>query len=338
MKPASHYTRKNTRKIVYFTDAGALVGPTDDLLSQIRPNDLVIVNDSATAPSMLNIADASGRKLELRFIKGLASYRVIAFEGDSWKTPTERRQPAVIKDNENLMLGQGTFRINHLGAGGYSLTPSKTSLSLMNYLYKKGSMIQYSYMEDKLPVWANQTIFASRPWSSEAPSAAFAITWRLVFGIIAKGAQIVAISHGAGLSSVGNDIADHDLPLPEISQVGRDTLEKIEATKRSGGRVIAIGTSVVRAVEAAWIRYLAKGHDNQPFLNSLIISGATALKVFDGILSGLHDNGESHFKLLSSFSSPDNIQILLKKAEDTECLTHEFGDFMLLFSVQKNTA
>lgn len=341
MKPATTYIRGDSRKLVFYAGDDVHVGPVRDLLNQIRPNDLIVVNDSATAPSMLQVKDEKNRQLEIRLVKGLRDYQAIVFENGSWKAPTEERQKIEHVDRLNLNIGDENHNLRALKSGGFTLTANNAKpvrSNLLEYALRNGSMVQYSYMETEVPVWANQTIFASRPWSSEAPSAAFSLNWQLVFAIIAKGASFVAISHGAGLSSIGNETDDLRLPLPEVSHVSLQTLAKIEQTKRSGGRIIAIGTSVVRAVEAAWTRLQEKKHDEHPFLNSLTISDSRQINVFDGILSGLHDSGESHFKLLSSFSSSENIQKMLKKAHDAGCLTHEFGDFMLLFSVQKDSA
>ena len=334
MKIATSYTRGDSRKIAYLEQGLPQVGKIGDLVQSFRLNDLIIVNDSATAPMSVAATDRHGRRLELRLLKadaGSNAFLAIAFEGGSWKIPTELRKHA---DPEtfggSLIVGSQEFKVHPMNGFTCRLTASNRQQDFLRHLYGTGKMIQYSYMEHETPLWALQTIFASRPWSSEAPSSAFAFNWDMIFALIGKGVRFTNITHAAGLSSVGNIEQDRMLPLPEVSQVRSETLQLINETREKGGRVIAVGTSVVRAVEAAVRLHQKALHTDLPFENSLRISSAYLIESFDGILTGLHQEGESHFELLNAFTSARKIEEMLEEAGRLDCLTHEFGDFMLL--------
>jgi len=334
VKIASSYIRKSFKKIAYFQEGNPQVGNINDIVRCFKSGDLIIVNDSATAPMSLEARDRFNNSLELRLLRTNElsnSFLAVAFVGGSWKVPTENRKiidPMHL--GERLHIGEQVFSVRKFGPTTFKLCAVDGPEFMSTEIYRAGRMIQYSYMDDEVPLWASQSIFASRPWSSEAPSAAFAFSWNLIFQLIANGVNFASITHGAGLSSIGHVEIDEILPLTEVSMVTSETLSLIEQTRMSGGRVIGIGTSVVRAVEAAKQLNIKGMLTNQPFENSLRISSKHRIDQFDGILTGLHQEGESHFELLNAFASSHKIEALLAEASLSGCLTHEFGDFMLL--------
>jgi S-adenosylmethionine:tRNA ribosyltransferase-isomerase len=331
MKFATNYLRGDSKKVTYFDDGKPKTGRTDDLLNCFRPGDLIVVNDSATVPMSVMATDFSGRQLELRLLKAgsdSTTFRAIAYEGESWRVPTEKRKIVHPEScGTSLFVGTNEFKIERFDGVVFQLIAADKKKSVLKTLYQTGRMIQYSYMERETPVWAAQTIFSSRPWSSESPSASFVFNWNLIFALVSKGVRFARVTHGAGFSSIGDFKLDSVLPLPEISFVPQETLRLISETRERGSRVIAIGTSVVRAVEAAALFRLTPNH---PFENSLHISPEHPIGLFDGIVTGLHQKGESHFELLTAFVSAREIEELMQKADNSGCLTHEFGDFMFL--------
>src|SRR5262249_30867332 len=137
---------------------------------------------------------------------------------------------------------------------------------LWRSLYQYGRPVQYSYLNDELNLWSVQNVYSSRPWAVEMPSAGHALGWQSLLKLIRKGVEIVPLTHGAGLSSTGDLGIDRPLPLAEKFEIPAPTMEAVRRTRAGGGRVIAVGTSVVRALESA----------------GLGLSGFTALKLGHG--------------------------------------------------------
>jgi S-adenosylmethionine:tRNA ribosyltransferase-isomerase len=196
--------------------------------------------------------------------------------------------------------------------------------ALIDAIYRVGRPIQYSYLGDDLPLSAVQTAWATRPWSMEMPSAARPITVATLLALKARGVRIATLTHAAGLSSTGDDAIDALLPLPERYEIPAATIAAI----RSASRVIAIGTTVARALEGAARKPggLAPG----PGETSLILDADTPLYVVDGLLSGIHVPGESHFRVLAALAPRALLGEAVAHAEESGYLAHEFGDATLV--------
>ena len=185
-------------------------------------------------------------------------------------------------------------------------------------------------MDDELKLWSVQNVYGGRPWAVEMPSAGHALNWRLLLSLIKKGVRIVPLTHGAGLSSTGDTRIDRELPLAEKFEIPAATMEAVRQTRASGGRVIAVGTSVVRALESA----------------DLGLSGFTTLKIgpgyeskiVSGLLTGTHDVSESHYQLLRAFMDENVLASVSRRLEERNYLTHEFGDLCLILHSQLKTA
>src|SRR5262249_6949404 len=141
-------------------------------------------------------------------------------------------------------------------------------------------------------------IYSSRPWAVEMPSAGHALSWRLLLKLIRKGVGIVPLTHGAGLSSTGDEKIDRALPLAERFEIPASAMEAVRRSKACGGRVIALGTSVVRALESA-------GPSLSGF-TTLKLGPGYERRIVDGLLTGAHDVSESHYQLLQAFL-PQNV-------------------------------
>ncbi len=161
------------------------------------------------------------------------------------------------------------------------------------------------------------------------PSAARPLAWELVLAIRAKGAHFASITHAAGLSSSGDVGLDAALPLREAYDVPLDTAEAIATTRARDGRVIAVGTTVVRALESAAFwgfgTVVAGGRDTD-----LVIAKGHALRAADILFTGMHEPGTSHDVLLQAFASRDLLVRAFASAERWGFLGHEFGDSMLV--------
>src|SRR5919201_2455160 len=118
-------------------------------------------------------------------------------------------------------------------------------------LYRAGAPVQYSYLEAPLALWDVQTAWASRPWAMEPPCAGFALSWETFLELRRRGVQFASLTHGASLSSTGDASLDERLPWTERFDIPESTVAAVTQARAQGRRVIAIGTTVVRALEGA---------------------------------------------------------------------------------------
>ncbi|HVT09981.1 MAG TPA: S-adenosylmethionine:tRNA ribosyltransferase-isomerase [Polyangia bacterium] len=300
----------------------------------LAPGDLLVVNDAATLPASLRGHDGAGRPVEVRLLAARAGERFAAvlFGAGDWRVRTEDRPPP-----PELPVG-ASLRFGALGAriaGRDPIWPRIVELELDSHgdalweaLYREGRPVQYAYLAHELPLWAVQTVYASRPWSFEMPSAGRPLSWELLLALRRKGVRIVSLTHAAGLSSTGDPALDAALPLPERYDIPLATVRAVVETRARGGRIVAVGTTVVRALEGA----AAQPQGLQPGAGEtdLRITPAFRPRVVDGLLSGAHAAGESHFQLLAAFAGPALLAAAAAHAERAGFLTHELGDSMLV--------
>jgi S-adenosylmethionine:tRNA ribosyltransferase-isomerase len=181
-------------------------------------------------------------------------------------------------------------------------------------------------MREALKLWSVQNVYSSRPWAVEMPSAGHALDWQLLLGLMKKGVRVVSLTHGAGLSSTGDAAIDRALPLAEKFEIPAATMAAIGLTRGKGGRVIAVGTSVVRALESAG--------DALSGITHLKITAGHRLRLVDGLLTGSHEVSESHYQLLHAFLPEALLLRMSQHLEDHHYLTHEYGDCCLIIAGQ----
>jgi S-adenosylmethionine:tRNA ribosyltransferase-isomerase len=155
------------------------------------------------------------------------------------------------------------------------------------------------------------------------PSAGRPLTWNLIFELERRGARVVALTHAAGISSTGSDELDRQLPLPERYEIPEATVHAIAHARR----VIAIGTSVTRALEASAAHGALR---SGPGVARLRIGPGHRLRAVQGISSGIHEPGTSHFELLMAFADRDLLELASRHAVEANYLGHEFGDSCLI--------
>lgn len=201
--------------------------------------------------------------------------------------------------------------------------------ALWRALYRAGRPVQYAYADGPYALWSVQTAYASRPWASEAPSAGLSLTWDLILDLRRRGVGVARVTHAAGLSSTGDPALDARLPLAERYEVSEETVRAVEAAKARGGRVIAIGTTVARALESA----AAAGGGRLVACagtTDLLLGPELRPRVVDGIVTGVHDAETSHFRLLESFAPRDLLDRAHALADARGYHDHEFGDAVLV--------
>ncbi|HEV2666458.1 MAG TPA: S-adenosylmethionine:tRNA ribosyltransferase-isomerase [Blastocatellia bacterium] len=322
---------KTKVKLLIVKDGGIEDGSIERIPDHLRSGDLLVVNDAATLPASLPARDARNNQVELRLTTQLDErvWQAVVFGAGDWRMATEDRPspPRFVEGDEILIAPDFRARVrgdDRLSERLLNLEFNLSGEELWRNLYRYGKPVQYSYLNNDLKLWSVQNVYSGRPWAVEMPSAGHALSWRLLLKLIRKGVRIVPLTHGAGLSSTGDVKIDRALPLAERFEIPASAMEAIRRTRACGGRVIAVGTSVVRALESA----------------GLGLSGFTALKlgpgyerkVVDGLLTGAHDVSESHYQLLRAFLPENVLAQVSQHLERQDYLMHEFGDMCLILA------
>ncbi|MDB5040511.1 MAG: queuosine biosynthesis protein, partial [Candidatus Eremiobacteraeota bacterium] len=191
------------------------------------------------------------------------------------------------------------------------------------YLAAHGQPIHYAYLAEPAPIADYQTIFARVPGSAEMPSAGRPFSAAVVDALGAAGVGIAAVTLHAGVSSLERT----ERPYREQFAVSAATAAAVNATRRAGGRVIAVGTTVVRALESS-----ADGGEAVATSGwtGLIVTRERGIALIDGLLTGFHEPQASHLDLLRAFLDDATLDAAYAHARDAGYLWHEFGDVQLL--------
>jgi S-adenosylmethionine:tRNA ribosyltransferase-isomerase len=305
-----------------------------ELPALLDPEDLLVVNDAATLPASLH-GRAGAEAIELRLLAREldGSWRAVLFGAGDWTTPTERRPaPPALAAGDRIELGELVARIEDVAAESVRLVRVRFELEGARFwsaLYRAGKPVQYSYLERPLELWDVQTSYAARPWAAEAPSAGFPLTGGVLGALQRRGVRFAMLTHAAGLSATGDAALDALLPLGERFEIPATTVSAIERAHARGARVIAAGTSVVRALEA---RALEGGGTLHPGNGetTLRIGPGHRRQVVHGLLSGMHEPAESHYALLQAFAPRQLLDEARVAAESWGYRGHEFGDACLI--------
>ncbi len=287
-----------------------------DLALCFEPGDVLVVNDAATLPASLH-GTTAGAPIELRLAGPPESGWAVLFGAGDWRQDTDTRPaPPPVQVGDRLRLRGGDVSVLEVSPRSPRLVRVEVPLE---QLYAFGHPVQYSYMRRRLSLASVQTPYAGPPLAVEMPSAGRPLDQGLRAALEARGAAVLALSHAAGLSSTGDPALDAALPLPERYDVPAATWRAVQGARR----VVAVGTSVVRALESA-----ARGPLSG--ITELTLGPGVPLQVVDGLLSGMHEPGESHFRLMATFADPDLLRRAHRHAVAQGYRNHEFGDSTLL--------
>jgi S-adenosylmethionine:tRNA ribosyltransferase-isomerase len=270
----------------------------------LRPGDLLVVNTSATLPAAVGGIHFStplpdgGWLVEIRQNDIGAPGTDIALPGEAVLSLADRVSPRLWR--------------------------ARLSTAVVPYLLKHGRPIRYSYVRQDWDLADYQTVFARTPGSAEMPSASRPFTPRTVTELAARGVLIAPVTLHTGVSSLEED----EDPYPEPFDVPPATARLVNHVRWESGRVIAAGTTVVRALESA------VGEDGlvRPASGwtSLVVTPQTGVRAVDGLLTGLHEPRSSHLRMLAAFAGPDLLSQCYAEAIRAGYLWHEFGDVHLL--------
>ena len=296
----------------------------------LAAGDLVVVNDAATLPGSLPGRTADGAVFELRLsgpIDAGRLYGVLLGPGDHRTRTDHRAAPPRVAEGERVTIADMAATVARVAGRRVELVVRDDGDRLWQALYAAGAPVQYAHRTERLPLWSVQTAYAGRPWAAEMPSAGRPLLWETLLDLRRAGVGVASLTHAAGLSSTGDDALDRALPWPERYEIPRRTVEAVGATRARGGRVIAIGTTVVRALEAA-----ANSGELRPGsgVATLRLDAAYRPRIVSGLVSGLHVPGESHFELLSAFAPVDRLRAAIAFAARHGLSSHELGDACLI--------
>ena len=238
--------------------------------------------------------------------------RRVLFGAGDWHTAHRGSPAAAARWRAGARLRFGALarrrsaRAPRCRRGWWSCASTATGDALWAALYREGRPVQYAYLAHELPLWAVQTVYAARPWAFEMPSAGRPLSWEILLALRRRGVRWASLTHAAGLSATGDPAIDAALPLARaLRHSRRDRRAPSPRRARRGGRVVAVGTTVVRALEgaaAAARRHRARRAAARPTCAS---RPHFRPRVVDGILSGAHAAHESHFALLAAFAGAE---------------------------------
>ncbi len=342
----------DARLLVVDSSRRILDVPRSRFVEFLRPGDLVIANDAATLPASIHgVHVPTGLVVEVR-LAGQASidvnpdpdsrltFRAVAFGAGDFRMRTEDRPlPPALARGDSLSFGggftatvEGLFDHPRLVLLRFDGSPG----TVWAHLARHGRPIQYAYMSAPLPLWDVWTPIAASPVAFEAPSATFAIDWRSIRAMRQQGVRFATMTLAAGISSTGDPELDRRLPFDEPYRIPESTASAIRQTRAHGGRIVAVGTTVVRGLEhAASANGVIRAGDG---VATERLGPTSQLRIVDALLSGTHEPGTSHYALLRAFLDDETLVKADAALESHGYRTHEFGDSVLAENVRKAAA
>ncbi len=279
-----------------------------ELPELLDPGDLLVINTSATLPAALPVL---GSDLRVHLSSPARQYPAWLVE---LRMAGERFEGG--EEGDVLELpGDATATLVHR-AGRLWLAALRLTTSVPHYLARYGEPIRYRHTPRDWPLESYQTVYANAPGSAEMPSAGRAFTPELVTQLVAAGIDVAPMVLHTGVSS----LEAGERPHAEWYSVPRFTAERVKLARSLGGRVIAVGTTVVRALESG-------GSEGW---TELVIEPATPIRNVDGLLSGFHDHDSSHLSMLEAIAGHELLERSYEEATDSGYLRHEFGDLHLI--------
>jgi S-adenosylmethionine:tRNA ribosyltransferase-isomerase len=291
----------------------------------LEPGDLLVVNNSATLPAALDAWTSDGSPLELHLSTRLESDLWIVEPREAAK-PASRPYPGARQGMAIRLPGGG--RAELLAPYG---TPGRLWVAALivrgpvdEWVVLHGRPIRYHHVPADWPLDYYQTVFAQERGSAEMPSAARPFSAELVTDLVRRGVVIAPVTLHCGVSS----LEDHEAPASERFRVPAATADLVNLTRTRGNKVIAVGTTVVRALETA------AGGDGEVHAASgwtdLVITAARGVRVVDGMITGWHEPAASHLAMLEAVAGIELLTRSYRAALASGYLWHEFGDSHLI--------
>jgi S-adenosylmethionine:tRNA ribosyltransferase-isomerase len=318
--------RDQVRLLVSDADAPPSHARFDELGAFLVPGDLLVVNTSATIPAAIEGTMPDGHPATIHLSGELP--------GGLWLVEIRRRSasgkataPWRLTEPAELTLPDGgRLRLLAPFPGSWRLWLATLELPqpLLAFLRRRGRAISYGHVTHEWPITAYQTVFARTPGSAEMPSASRPFTHELVTELVTRGVEFAPVVLHTGVSSLEGG----ELPYPERYEVPAATARRITAVRGDGGRVVAVGTTAVRAV-AAVTDDRGQVHAGAGWTD-VVVSREHPVPSLDGLVTGWHEPESTHLMMLESFAGHDALDAAYRSALDGGYLWHEFGDSHLI--------
>jgi S-adenosylmethionine:tRNA ribosyltransferase-isomerase len=298
------------------------------LPAALEPGDLVVINTSATVPAALSARRPDGMPVKLhlstRLPAGLWTVEVRARSG-AGSQPFPHRL-----DAEELTLPGGAHAdllAQYLSSDRPPrlwVASLRLPLPVTEYLFRYGSPIRYGVRSRKWGIASYQNVYAIEPGSVEMPSAGRPFTPELITALVARGIGVTPVILHTGVSS----LEAGEPPYEEYYSVPHHTANLVNAVHASGGRVIAVGTSTVRALETT-VDELGVVHPGSGWTD-VVITPQRGVRAVDGLVTGWHEPQASHLNLVEAIAGRELLERSYRAALDRDYLWHEFGDSHLI--------
>jgi S-adenosylmethionine:tRNA ribosyltransferase-isomerase len=295
----------------------------------LRPGDLLVFNSSRTLPAVLDGRAPCGTGVELRLAEHLPDDSWLALllcrEGEPFACGLSAGMGLSFGDGLTATVHERDQRIPRL----WRVRFSTAGAALIDLLHRLGRPVRYEYVAAPWGLDYYQTVYAREPGSAEMPSAGRAFTWQLLFDLRRRGIRTAHVVLHTGLSSYMDDELDARHPASEEEFViDAEAAARVNAARAAGRRVVAVGTTVVRALESAadGTGRVRAGHG----YTRLRVTADHELRAVDGLLTGLHEPEASHLDLLTAFLPAGVIRSAYEEAVRLRYLWHEFGDLNLI--------
>ena len=324
--------RDDVRLLVATAHDGRIVHTRfGDLPGFLDPGDLLVVNTSATLPAAVPARHRDGTHLQLRL-----STPARSAPGDGWWVVELRsadgaspHRPVQVGDRYELPAGAGAEVVApepFASSAARRLWIARLDLPepLDDYLRRHGHPIRYGYVPREWPLASYQNVYAVEPGSAEMPSAGRPFTTGLMTELVARGVLVAPITLHTGVSSLERG----ESPYPERYRVPATTARLVNAVHLWDGRVIAVGTTVVRALETVADED-GTVTDGEGW-TSLVVTPERGLRTVDGLLTGWHEPEASHLQILRAAAPDDLLDRSYTEALEHGYLWHEFGDSHLI--------
>jgi S-adenosylmethionine:tRNA ribosyltransferase-isomerase len=313
---ARRLSRDGVRMLVAHRDSGELEhAKFRQLPDFLEPGDLVVINTSGVLAAELDALTPLGERIVVHLSTKLTADRwVIEFRRGMERFDGVAPTHVELGEGASLDVIGPYHDSNRLFIARLTLPQTD-----MTWIAEHGRPIRYRYVDRPWPIAMYQNVYATEPGSAEMPSAGRPFTPQVITRLVAKGVMVAPIVLHTGVASLEAD----ETPYPEYVNVPRVTAELGALTHELGGRVIAVGTTVVRALETAGERPFEGWTD-------LVITPERGVHFVDGLLTGWHEPEASHLMMLEAIAGRD----LLERSYDASLaegyLWHEFGDTHLI--------
>jgi S-adenosylmethionine:tRNA ribosyltransferase-isomerase len=288
-----------------------------DLPRVLNPGDLLVANDSATLPAALTAYRQDGTEIALHISTHLPA--------DLWVVEPRRISAA---PGETLQLAggaQAVLLLPYLDSQRLWVAHFDTDVNQLMELH--GRPITYAYVDGHWPLEMYQTVYAGPPGSAEMPSAGRAFTPDVLSDLAHRGIEFVTLTLHTGVAS----LELHERPYAEEYWVPELTAKAVRRAKTEGRRVIAVGTTVVRALESA--AEVGSGEVVATHAwTDLMITPERGVRVVNSLLTGFHEPRATHLAMLEAIAGRRHLETTYASALAQRYLWHEFGDLHLILA------